>query len=244
MPRPRIDRYWQERIRELTEQNPRLSSTKIAARLEEEAHALERADWPSEKACRNYMALHRNAPEEERRQYRLARWPESFGTPDLPWEAAPAVLEAVRVAGEAYRPTVRTVKWYWRLTLAWPESQPEDRLEMARVLAVAEATDPAMASDTVRAIESILLHRTPPPSDGSDRTVFLVGTTREGAGWTPGAADIPLTVPHAGSDGAGAIVAAVEDGLLDRSTGEWLRNKRASDSTGRTKGQGGSANEG
>ena len=135
MPRPRIDRYWQERIRELTEQNPEWSSAKIAQRLEEEANQLGRNDWPSEKACRNYMAIHRQAGEHERRQYRLTYWPVSFGTPELPWEAAPAVLEAVRMTCEDGRPTVRTAKWYWRLSLAAPDMEPKDRLNMARQMA-------------------------------------------------------------------------------------------------------------
>lgn len=158
MPRPRIDRHWQERIRELTEQNPKWGSLKIARQLEKEAKELRRNDWPSEKACRNYMARHREVPEHERRQYRLVYWPESFGTPELPWEAAPAVLEAIRIAGEDKRPTVRTAKWYWRLTVAAPDMRPEDRLEMARHLAAVEASDLPSAAESWRGFEWKLLH--------------------------------------------------------------------------------------
>lgn len=158
MPRQKIDHHWQERIRELTEQNPGWSSSRVAQRLKEEAHRLGRNDWPSEKTVRNYMALHREASEHERRQYRLTYWPESFGTPELPWEAAPAVLEAIRIAGEDNRPTVRTAKWYWRLALAASALHPRERLDMARKMAAAEASGLARAAESWRGFEWKLIH--------------------------------------------------------------------------------------
>src|SRR5581483_1271888 len=88
--RRKIDDYWRDRVRQLTEAEPRLSSIKICDRLKTEAAESDppRNDWPSEKTIRNIMAEHRAAPPEVRREYSLVKWPESFGTRDLPWASA------------------------------------------------------------------------------------------------------------------------------------------------------------
>ncbi len=166
MPMPRIDIYWRNRVRELAEQNPRLSSRRIAARLEEEAAALERTDSPSEKSVRTIMAEHRKASPEERRSFSGVHWPESFGTPELPWEAAPAVLDLVRLT-EGTRPTVRVARWFWRLTLAGlADNSPEERAMWALLAAECEFSD---GTDGVwRSIEQRLLQ---PESDSIEEAL-------------------------------------------------------------------------
>lgn len=172
MPRPRIDIFWRDRVKELVEQNPRLGSRKINEQLEAEATVLKRVDWPSEKTVRNIMKEHRAAPEQERRLYGQVFWPESFGTPELPWESAPAVLEAIRLSEEGrfssatwtasvtepYRPTVRTAKWLWRLALAEPDMRARDRLGWARCLADIDASGSPYADRAYREMEGELLH--------------------------------------------------------------------------------------
>ncbi|MGE5618089.1 MAG: hypothetical protein ACM3US_02395 [Sphingomonadaceae bacterium] len=126
--------------------------------LKAEAKRLGRNDPPSEKTVRTYAKIQREAPEHERRQYRLVYWPESFGTPELPWEAAPAVFEAIRMTGEESRPTVRTAKWYWRLFLAAPDMAPKDRLRTARQMAAVEVSDLPRAAQSWRLFEWKMLH--------------------------------------------------------------------------------------
>lgn len=168
VPRPRIDNYWQQRIKEETEQNIGLGSSKLATQLEQEAARLGRDDPPGEKSVRNYMKGHRAAPEHERRLYRKVYWPESFGKPELPWESAPAVLEAMRACEDRRedRPTVRTAMWFWRLALAEPGiPAPSGRRDWARTLlgwarnlAACEASGLDGANETWRNMERRLLH--------------------------------------------------------------------------------------
>lgn len=141
MPRPPIDEHWQRRVREIHEAYPKLSSRRIYTRLEEEGQQLQRDDWPSEKSIRNILAAHRNASEQERRQYRQAWWPESFGTPELPWESSRAVLGFVRFCDERQipHPTVRQAKWYWRLHLAAPGMPMLEAAELAGALSGVES---------------------------------------------------------------------------------------------------------
>lgn len=164
MPMPRIDTYWRNRVRELAEQNPRVSSRKITAQLEGEAKALKREDWPSEKSVRNIIAEHRDAPEQERRLYRLVYWPESFtGNPDLPWESAREVLVAMsyiekyQPGGVGGRPTIRMAKWYWRLYLVDPNGGISGRVHLARMLAAYEAGDRSGTDATWRSVERQLV---------------------------------------------------------------------------------------
>jgi hypothetical protein len=172
MPRPKIDVYWRDRVKELTEQNPRMSSRKITERLEQTAAKLERTGCPSEKSVRNIMKEHRATGPEVRRLYDQVLWPESFGTPELPWESASVVLEAIRVAeagryssgaeepprGEPYRPTVRMAQWIWRLALAEPGMHPLTQLGFSASLAAADSDTPEEAGKMHRDIEGCLLH--------------------------------------------------------------------------------------
>lgn len=180
MPRPPIDSYWVERIHELTENNPQLGSSKMSVRLQEEAKRLGRDDWPSEKACRNYKAKHKDLPEHERRQYRFVYWPESFGTPELPWEASPAVLEVLRFCGGDDRPTVRVAKWYWRVSLVTPQMPPKDRLNWARTIAAVEVSGLPLSGETMRGFEWKLIHPGEPMPDVHHIYTTIDAAEREG----------------------------------------------------------------
>src|SRR5437867_368314 len=118
MPRPPIARYWIERVRAIVENDPRLGSPRITKRLEQEGAAIGRDDYPSERAVSRIKEKHRAAPLEERREYRLCRWPESMERGDLPWEASAAALELVCWLAPLEPLPIRLVKWYWRVTLA------------------------------------------------------------------------------------------------------------------------------
>lgn len=62
-------------------------------------------------------------PEEKRWQYRHFYWPESMERGYLPWEASAAALELLGYSlslNPRMRPSIRMVKWYWRITTATP----------------------------------------------------------------------------------------------------------------------------
>ncbi|MGE0135108.1 MAG: hypothetical protein AB7L91_08505 [Dehalococcoidia bacterium] len=76
-------------------------------------------------------------PSDAQHQYRYAQWPDSFGTPDLPWEAASAVNE-LRLLRDGRIPTVPLGKWFYRLRLGevdWPAVREPEWHERALRLA-------------------------------------------------------------------------------------------------------------
>jgi len=79
--------------------------------------------------------------EERRREYRQIHWPATFERGDLPWEAAPACFQLLRLYGREHkrRPTVRMGRWYWRLGEVAPGASELDKARTARFLAGLEA---------------------------------------------------------------------------------------------------------
>jgi hypothetical protein len=141
----------------------------MARLLADEAGQLGRNDYPSERWIRREQAEFRQAAEEARRPYREFHWPETFERADLPWEAQPAALELMRVwsrgprlemvspdarrrLSPAARPSVRLVRWFWRITQAAPDASAFERRHIAGWLAAAEAA----GSDVRRAVEGWL----------------------------------------------------------------------------------------
>ncbi|MCX6020330.1 MAG: hypothetical protein NTZ05_01105 [Chloroflexi bacterium] len=134
--RPKTAEFWLDRIAVILENaaDPRqLTAAAITQRLEQEAAVLGRTDVPSPSVVTRTIRTHREKSEEERRQYRYLTWPDSFGMPDLPWEAAGPLLEWMAVThwGGEGRPTVARARWYWRLTLAAPDAPLAVRDHMA-----------------------------------------------------------------------------------------------------------------
>jgi len=174
MPRPHIEPFWEEAIRTLTENDARLGPLGIRARLVKAAADMGKADVlrvPSLRTIGRIQREFRQRPEEERRPYRELHWPESFEGGDLPWEAAAAALELMRVWGRgprldmispearrhlspSARPSVRLSRWFWRVTEAAPDAPAFERRHVAGWLAGAEA----VGSDVRRAAEGWLWH--------------------------------------------------------------------------------------
>ena len=154
MPQRPIAEHWKRRIGTLVENPPRgerLTDRRIAAVLEEEAQRLGRDDSPSERSVGRIRKHHeRPGAEDERREYRLYRWPNSMEDESLPWEAAAAGLELMRAYGYK-RPLVPLVRWFYRLTLAVPDAPLKERKNRAIFLAMNEAADSPnpQAYDTV-----------------------------------------------------------------------------------------------
>lgn len=147
-----------------------------------------------EKTTRTYMKLHREAPEHERRQYSLVHWPESFGTPELPWESAPAILAAIRTFPEGSRPTVRAAKWFWRLTLAGlAPASPGERLLWALLAVEYERSD--APPEAWRGLEQHLLQpemEEPPIFSAYLNDLKRAAEAAARLGWGVGHQDLPV----------------------------------------------------
>ena len=125
MPMPKTDHMWVERIRAYSTINPGHGPKRIHAALTErqDRQGQNTADVPSERTIGRIIADFRKLPEEQRNEYRLARWPDSCVDGTLPWEAGAALLEILR-----HRSTRREVPasnrvalWFWRLTQSVPD---------------------------------------------------------------------------------------------------------------------------
>lgn len=115
VPNPGTSDYWKNRVID------RYAAEPVAYRKLEKL--LEQEEWPQTADGRfdeppKAGAIKRiivNTPNIE--NYRPARWPESFGNPDLPWEAASSYFDLWRYLKR--QPSVRLTQAYWRVTLAF-----------------------------------------------------------------------------------------------------------------------------
>jgi hypothetical protein len=95
---------------------------------------------PSIRAIGRHLEKVRDMGPEEKRRYREAHWPESFGGRDLPWEAAPAVIELTKTLRRA--PLIPLAVWFWRVSAAFPNESIEHRHRLAMNMAIGD-NDPA-----------------------------------------------------------------------------------------------------
>lgn len=142
MARQRTDSFWVERVRSLVANEPGVTLAAMARRVEEEGKRRGRDDYPAERTIRRIRDdYHKLAPAEQA-GYREVYWPESFERGDLPWEAAPAVLELLRDWRARHfregdpdrrppRPETRHALWFWRVTLANAGLSVDDRSMLA-----------------------------------------------------------------------------------------------------------------
>jgi len=162
MARPKIKSYWRQRIREITENEPRIGPARIERRLEEEANRLGRSDYPKERTIGRIQREFRRKPEEERLGYREFRWPESMECRALPWEATLAGLELLRqFRSFKKRPLVGLVRWFWRISQIAPDAPYSLRFIAAQELFYREAfgrADPAAWESTARHFERLLAY--------------------------------------------------------------------------------------
>ncbi|HWO93419.1 MAG TPA: hypothetical protein VNL92_01510 [Dehalococcoidia bacterium] len=145
-------------FRDFEAQGKRLVATDIARQLEgiarrDSTPPEERVRYPAERTVRTLRQEYEKLPREDQTQFGWVRWPDSFEDGSLPWEAAPAVLELLRLkagqlaelryewpfagAGghwEAGRPDVRLAAAFWRVTQAAPRHCVECRLSVAELL--------------------------------------------------------------------------------------------------------------
>ena len=147
MPRPRTDRFWVERIRSITEDNPKLSGLAIQKQLEKDAARLGRDDWPHDKTIRRIRTEYLELPADEQRQYGRFSWPKSMEDGSLPWEAARAALDLMRHWSQRDRPPIRLVRWFWRVSQVAPDAPFEIRLRLASQMAIWDVAEEREADE-------------------------------------------------------------------------------------------------
>jgi len=107
---------------------------------------------------RRIVREHRRSNEADRVEFGYVRWPQSFGSGALPWEAAASLMPLMRLLDERRfpRPTMRRARWYWRIMLAVPGLPVGRAYQLAGVLSAIEVggQDPL---ETWQAVESRLL---------------------------------------------------------------------------------------
>lgn len=135
--------FWVERILSLKGQNERWGAGRIHGELKKEAL---KDGWSFDVSPRTVSRIldreWKPKTEAEKAQYRLVHWPESMGTPDLPWGTSAATLELLAfldVIGVRQRPPVRFAKWFWRTRCAAPRARKDLRVVAAADLARKEA---------------------------------------------------------------------------------------------------------
>ena len=151
MSRPKIHEHWRDRIRMCEANEPSIATKKIADLLKAEHCGLLESE-PAKAALVGLSPAARTVdryrsqdafPAVERTPYRLVYWPESFERGDLPWEAALSALRLLKVSfgKKGARPTVRFVRWYWRVSQSAPELRDEEIQALAFRLSANEQRD-------------------------------------------------------------------------------------------------------
>jgi hypothetical protein len=163
MPRPRVDKRYVEQVGALAEEGKR--PPEIARLIRADAQLARRNDAPSERSVRRLYDAHVGKSPEERRESAFFRWPKSMLNGFVPWEASRVALDLLRLydtqanASDAWlisngvlpvrrdrspatiwaRPTNRTVRWVWRVTLAAPSLSLDQALRLAALVESADA---------------------------------------------------------------------------------------------------------
>ena len=118
--RPKIREFWVKEIAKLMHVEGLTSPIEIFRRLEAFAEKHDLDDLPSERTVNRRIAdLRGDALDRRGGPF---HWPESMGDKEyeVPWEAARDALDLVRwyLERNYRRPTVRVVRWYWRVCQA------------------------------------------------------------------------------------------------------------------------------
>lgn len=138
MPRPKTKRDYRDLIDLWAAEGWKPAS--IHRLIEEQALEAKADDCPSEATVRRYYGEWLKLPEHERRERAFFHWPKTMEIGALPWEAGRAAMDLLRFRDERGwgRPTVRQVKWYWRVRLSSPDVDVEEAYTLAATLAAAE----------------------------------------------------------------------------------------------------------
>ena len=118
--RPTIREFWVEYIAQLMHMEGLTSPIEIFRRLDAYAKHEKLNDLPGERTVNRYINKLRNDTVPRRGE--PFQWPQSMGEKEyeVPWEAARDSLDLLRwyLERNYRRPTVRVVRWYWRICQA------------------------------------------------------------------------------------------------------------------------------
>jgi len=163
VPQPR-QRFEQAIKVALANPEPGDTAERIHDRLTEQMRrmGIPKTEMPSVSTIRRRRA---ELKEEDLREWREVRWPQTFGPGGLPWEAAPAALDFLAFAFENHRPRplLRAAYWYWRISEVASDTTRHDRASAAWHLAAGEAGVPFSANAPLD-VETWLLYGTWPDS--------------------------------------------------------------------------------
>ncbi|MSQ14884.1 MAG: hypothetical protein EXR50_03370 [Dehalococcoidia bacterium] len=173
---PRVNTYWVAKVGEIYEQAAQekdRSATAISLQLkhhfafELKDREREKAEYhapPSPRSISRIIKEHQQKPEAQRIQHRLFSWPQSMGTPDLPWEASRAMLELLGLLSQSghNRPLNRNAKWYWRISQALPAAPPIVRYHLAAEMAFMEVAGVLAHRQFTEPVEKYLVTRGSP----------------------------------------------------------------------------------
>ena len=141
MPNTRIIDEWKGGIYEIKANYPRYGPDRILAKLKEREP--DRTDYPSSRTVGRALKDFQDMQPEEQDQYRYFYWPETMEAGTLPWEASRSALELLGhmedIGPRGGRPTIRYVKWFWRLTQVAPDASIQERREFAAYLGLSDA---------------------------------------------------------------------------------------------------------
>lgn len=155
MPR-REDQRWDSVIFEFTKEHPKAGPARardfLAKRAAESGH--DESELPSERTIARRQAWFREQPESFQRPFALVYWPETFERGDVPWEAAPVVLEWMRKEWPGRLP-VRFALWIWRVAQVAPHALDADGIDNVAML-LSTAKGPS-ASSARRWVERLLV---------------------------------------------------------------------------------------
>jgi hypothetical protein len=160
MPQEAIGKVWQYAITGMYENSPRGEPKPGAIKIHNAFKELVKkgemsGPAPSERAIGRYLAKVRDMTPEERSLFRVVRWPWTYLDGELPWEAAPLVLETAR----SYHPNrvlVRNAWWTWRIHESKPEVDWQKCWRVGSIMAAWEAA-PEQNAHIPKAVEEWLL---------------------------------------------------------------------------------------
>ena len=125
------DPAWEEKILSLKGENDRIGYVRLQAQLEQD---FANGKWPqgigdppSTATVRRILVRRWDGmTDEDRTMYRRFHWPQSMERGALPWDASAAALEllGLRHLWAHGRPSIRLVRWYWRVAQAAPGLPP------------------------------------------------------------------------------------------------------------------------
>lgn len=114
-------------------------------------------ELPSERTIGRWLREFRALDDRAKLAYRTYTWPEAMRRCALPWEASAALFDLGRFRPRA-RLTIRHAQCFWRVTLACPDAPIDQRDEIARVLAAADALPEDARQATYETAEAMIAY--------------------------------------------------------------------------------------